>query len=90
MLEGEAEDEDRDGHDGGGEPDDDQAGFGLDVAGVSAHVVVADRIMEPVAYDRTNDGADYWGEVEESWRNVKDFLLAWDKVESERKDVPRL
>ena len=49
VLEGEAEDEDRHGHDGGGEPDDDQARFGLDVAGVPFHVVVADEIMEPVA-----------------------------------------
>lgn len=49
VSEGEAEHEDRYGHDGGGQPDDDEAGFGLDVAGVPAHVVVADGIVEPVA-----------------------------------------
>lgn len=32
MFDSEAEEEDGDGHDGGGEPDDYEAGFGLDVA----------------------------------------------------------
>ena len=70
VLDGEAEDEDGDGHDGGREPDDDEAGFGLDVARVSALVVVADEVVQPVAEDGADEGADYGGEVEEAWSGV--------------------
>ena len=77
VAEGEAEDEDRHGHDGGREPDDDQAGFGLDVAGVPAHVVAADEVVEPVAQYRADDGADDGGEVEEAWnQRLRRPLLA--------------
>ena len=70
VLDGEAEDEDRDGHDGGREPDDDEAGFGLDVARVPALVVVADKIVQPVAEDGAGEGADYGREIEEAWRGI--------------------
>ena len=67
VLDGKAEDEDRDRHDGGREPDDDESGFGLDVARVSAQVVIADEVVQPVAEDGANEGADYGREVEEAW-----------------------
>ena len=49
VPEGEAKDEDRHGHDGRREPDDDQAGLWLDVAGVPAHVIAAHKVMKPMA-----------------------------------------
>ena len=49
VPEGEAKDEDRYGHDRGREPDDNQAGFWLDVAGVPAHVVAAYKVVKPMA-----------------------------------------
>ena len=67
ALEGEAEDEHGDGHGGRGEPDDDEAGFGLDVARVAARVVVANGVVEPVAEDGADEGADDGGEVKEAW-----------------------
>lgn len=38
------------------------------MARVSAHVVVADEIVEPVAYDCADDGADDGSKVKEPWR----------------------
>ena len=70
VLDGEAKDEDGDRHDGGREPDDDEPGFGLDVARVPAQVVVADKVVQPVAEDGADEGADYGREVEEAWRAV--------------------
>ena len=67
VLDGEAEDEDRDRHDGGREPDDDEAGFGLDMARVPAQVVIADEVVQPVAEDGADEGTDYGREVEEAW-----------------------
>ena len=66
VLQGEAEDEDGDGHDGRGEPDDDEPRFGLDVAGVAAQVEIADKVVQPVAEHGAQDGAHDGGEVEHS------------------------
>lgn len=66
MVECEADNKDRDGHEGRGEPDDDEAGFGLDVAPVSAHVVGTDEVVEPVAQDGADDGTDDWREEEKA------------------------
>ena len=90
VLESEAEDQDGDGHHGGGEPDDDEAGFGLDVARVPAHVVVTDKIVEPVTENSADDGAGNGGEVEETWNRNKASLLAYGIGESDGRDVPRL
>lgn len=49
VLEGEAEDKGGNAHDRRREPDDDEAGFGLDVPGVPARVVGADGVVDPVA-----------------------------------------
>ena len=67
ALEGEAEDEHGDRHGGRGEPDDDEAGFGLDVARVAARVVVSNGVVEPVAEDGADEGADDGGEVKKAW-----------------------
>ena len=58
TLEGETENESRDGYKGRGEPDYYQPGFGLDVARVATSVVGADRVVEPVAEDSADEGAD--------------------------------
>lgn len=66
MLKCEAENEDGDSHGGRGEPDDDEAGFGLDVPSVPARVVAANGVVEPVSKDGTNEGTDDGGKVEEA------------------------
>ena len=66
VFESEAKDKNGDGHEGGGEPDDDETGFGLDVARVPAQVLVADEVVQPVAQDCPDGGADCGGEVEEA------------------------
>ena len=49
VLEGEPEDEGGDGHNGRGEPDDNEAGFRLNMARVTARVVRTDGVVEPMA-----------------------------------------
>lgn len=71
VFESEAEDKNGEGHDGGGEPDDNEARFGLDVTRMPAQVEVADEVVQPVAQNCSDDGADYGGEVEEAWMRVR-------------------
>lgn len=88
LLEGEAEDEDGDGHRWGGEPDDDEARFGLDVSVVAGDVEAADGVVEPVAEDGAENGADYGGEVEEAWR--WGWVSKGKEKGREERGVPRL
>lgn len=74
VLEREAEHQDRHRYDRQREPDDDQARFRVDVS-MSAHVVVADGVVDPVAEDRADDGADYGREEEEAWRVGEGLFL---------------
>ena len=48
ILKGESDDEGGDGYGRCGEPDDDEAGFGLDAARVPTRVVGADGVVQPV------------------------------------------
>lgn len=82
VLEGEPEDEDGDGHDRRRKPNDNEAGFGLDEPGMPARVVGADGVVEPVAQDGAEEGADNWGEVEEAWWDDwgKHFVIPSDSA----------
>ena len=66
VLEGKAKNEDRDGHNWRGEPNDEETGFGLDVALVSADVVGTDCVVDPVPNSGAEGGTDDGREVEES------------------------
>lgn len=62
---------------GGAEPEDEQAGFGFEAAGVAALVAGGDGVVEPVAGEFPEDGGGDGGEVEEAW--FEEFGLAESK-----------
>lgn len=64
VLQCETEDEDGDGHEGGGEPYDQETGFGSYDASVAFHVEFSDEVVQPVADGGAEEGTDYRGEVE--------------------------
>lgn len=65
TLQAVADEHDADDHDGGGEVDREQTGFGLEAAAV-AGVDGAGKVVNPMAGDFGEDGCDDGGEVEEA------------------------
>ena len=89
ALEGEAKDENGDGHGRGGEGDDGEAGFGLDGAAMAALVEGTDGVVEVVAQEGAKEGTDDGGEVKEAcgcWREEvnKGGLIEWEREMEEK------
>lgn len=68
VLQGEAEDDEGDGHESCGWIYDCEAGFGLDAAVVAGHVEAAEEVVEPVPGELADEGAGDETKVEETCR----------------------
>jgi hypothetical protein len=76
VLEAEAEEDEPGDHEGGGEPDDGEAGFGFEDAVVAAHGDAGCEVVEPVSGELAEESGDDGGEVEEAF-DINSQNMIW-------------